>query len=237
MHKRLMIVDDEQAARLKLRQLLSHLPQWQIVAELNSGEALLQKLNETDVEVVLLDINMTGINGIDVLHQLNQQGFTGEVIFVTAYNSHAVAAFDAAATDYILKPINASRLQLALERAEQKLRAKQLSLEPQELVSHVGQRVRTVKVDAIDAIVTRNGVQEAWCGDQAYPLNTTLRDLENELPDHFLRVHRAAIVNRYRLAEAERWLNGRLLLRFVQSKLEVLTSRNGARQLKKHLKM
>lgn len=237
MRKRLMIVDDEQAARLKLRQLLSHLPQWQIVAELNSGEALLQKLNETDVEVVLLDINMTGINGIDVLHQLNQQGFTGEVIFVTAYSSHAVAAFDAAATDYILKPINASRLQLALERAEQKLRAKQLSLEPQELVSHVGQRVRTVKVDAIDAVVTRNGVQEAWCGDQAYPLNTTLRDLENELPDHFLRVHRAAIVNRYRLAEAERWLNGRLLLRFVQSKLEVLTSRNGARQLKKHLKM
>ncbi|MCH8502660.1 MAG: LytTR family DNA-binding domain-containing protein [Aliidiomarina sp.] len=237
MHKRLMIVDDEQAARLKLQQLLSHLPQWQVVAELNSGEALLQKLKETDAEVVLLDINMTGINGIEVLQQLNEQGFAGEVIFVTAYSSHAVAAFDAAAADYILKPINASRLQLALERAEQKLSAKQRSQEPQELVSHVGQRVRTVRMDSIDAIVTRNGVQEAWCGDQAYPLSTTLRDLEAELPEHFLRVHRAAIVNRYRLAEAERWLNGRLLLRFVQSKLEVLTSRNGARQLKKHLKM
>lgn len=237
MDKRLIIVDDEQAARLKLRQLMSEMPDWQVIAEVNSGDALMSTLAENDAEVVLLDINMPGMNGIDVLTTLNQQGFTGEVIFTTAYSSYAVAAFEGAAADYLLKPLNVSRLQLALERAEQKLQTKQLNQAQQELISQVGQRVRTVKVDTIDAIVTHNGVQEAYCGNQTYPLNATLRELETELPSHFLRVHRAAIVNRYRLTEVERWLNGRLLLRFIHSNLEVLTSRNGARQLKRHLKM
>lgn len=237
MHKRIIIVDDEQAARLKLRQLIAEMSDWNIVAETNSGEALLQKVSELDAEVILLDINMPGMNGIQVLNTLNEQGFAGEVVFTTAYSHHAVDAFENAAADYLLKPLNASRLQLALERAEQKLVARQLNQDQQELISQVGQRLRTIKVNTIDAIVSNSGVQEAYCGDQVYPLDLTLRELEAQLPGHFIRVHRGAIANRYRLAEAERWLNSRLLLRFVHSSLEVLTSRNGARQLKKHLRI
>lgn len=235
MAKQVVIVDDEQTARLKLRHLIDPLPNWKITAELSSGEALFEQLSKSSTDVVLLDIHMPGMNGIRVLQRLNQQGFAGEVIFTTAYSHHAIAAFDAAATDYVLKPVNPSRLQLALERAEQKLLAKTLPQSPQELVSRVGQRIRLIQVDAIDAIISSHGIQLAYCGNQTYPLNETLRELEALLPAHFLRAHRCAIVNRFRLLEAERWLNGRLLLRFMQSELEVLTSRSGARQLKKHL--
>lgn len=218
MNKRIMIVDDEYAARLKLRQLIAQLPTWDVTAELNSGSALLQALTETTADVILLDINMPGMNGIEVLNTLNEQGFTGEVIFSTAYSHYAVDAFAGAAVDYLLKPLDASRLQLALERAEQKLHVKQLEKAQQELMSQIGQRVRPVKVESIDAIVTCGGVQLAHCGEQTYPLEQTLRELEDELPPHFLRIHRGAIINRYRLREVERWLNGRLLLRFcIQS--------------------
>ena len=237
MTKRIVIVDDEQAARLKLRQLLANLPKWQIVAELNSGRALLETLNESATDVILLDINMPGMTGIEVLTTLNAQGFTGEVIFTTAHSRYAVDAFAEAAADYVLKPLDGNRLQLALERAAQKLHVKQLQQTQQELISHVGQRARPLKVEAIDAIVTQDGMQLAHSGSQIYPLEHTLKELANRLPPHFLRVHRGAIVNRYRLSEVERWLNGRLLLRFIHSDLEVLTSRNGARELKRHLKM
>ena len=237
MTKRIVIVDDEQAARLKLRQLLTSLSEWQIVAELNSGQALLETLNESAIDVVLLDINMPGMNGIEVLTTLNAQGFNGEVIFTTAHSRYAVDAFAEAAADYALKPLDGNRLQLALERAAQKLHVKQLRQAQQELISHVGQRARPLKVEAIDAIVTQDGIQLAHSGSQVYPLEHTLKQLADQLPPHFLRVHRGAIVNRYRLSEVERWLNGRLLLRFIHSDLEVLTSRNGARELKRHLKM
>ncbi|WP_417688552.1 LytR/AlgR family response regulator transcription factor [Pseudidiomarina sp.] len=237
MTKRLVIVDDEQAARMKLRQLLVGFPDWLVIAELNSGRALLETLDKSSIDVILLDINMPGMNGIEVLTTLNAQGFTGEVIFTTAHSRYAVDAFTEAAADYLLKPLDTNRLQLALERAAQKLKIKQLQQAQQELISHVGQRARPLKVEIIDAIVIQDGMQIAHSGSQTYPLAHTLKELESQLPPHFLRVHRGAIVNRYQLSEVERWLNGRLLLRFLHSNLEVLTSRNGARELKRHLKM
>jgi len=237
MVKSLFIVDDEYASRLKLSQLISAIPGWSIEAELKSGEALFSCLSETEPDVILLDINMPGLNGIDVLSRLNQQRCSSEVIFTTAHSRFAVEAFNGAAADYVLKPISLERLQLALERVAERLRLKHAQALPQTLISQVGHRIRNVNIEHIDAIITDNGTQVAYCGSKTYPLETTLRELEQQLPTHFLRVHRGAIINRLRLSEAERWLNGRLLLRFIHSELEVLTSRNGARHLKRHLKM
>lgn len=231
----LFIVDDEYASRLKLTQLISALPSWRIEAELKSGEELFQRLLTSQPDVILLDINMPGLNGIDVLAQLGQHHCNSEVVFTTAHSRYAVEAFDGAAADYVLKPISLERLQLALERVAERRRLKQAQTLPQTLISQVGHRMRNVKVEDIDAIIVDNGIQLAHCGAQTYPLDTTLTELEQQLPIHFLRVHRGAIINRLRLREAERWLNGRLLLRFIHSELEVLTSRNGARQLKRHL--
>jgi len=233
----LFIVDDEYASRLKLNQLISALPEWRIEAELRSGEELFQRLSESQPDVILLDINMPGLNGIDVLSQLNRQHCNSEVIFTTAHSRYAVEAFNGAAADYVLKPISLQRLQLALERVAERLRLKRAQTLPQTLISQVGQRMKNVGIEDIDAIIIDNGTQVAHCGSQTYPLDKTLTELEQQLPAHFLRVHRGAIINRLRLSEAERWLNGRLLLRFIHSELEVLTSRNGARQLKRHLTM
>lgn len=233
----LFIVDDEYASRLKLNQLISTLPGWRIDAELKSGKELFLRLSESQPDVILLDINMPGLNGIDVLSQLNQQHCNSEVIFTTAHSRYAVEAFNGAAADYVLKPINLERLQLALERVAERLRLKQAQTLPQTLISQVGQRMRNVGIEDIDAIIIDNGTLIAHCGSQTYPLDKTLTELEQQLPAHFLRVHRGAIINRLRLSEAERWLNGRLLLRFIHSELEVLTSRNGARQIKRHLRV
>jgi len=112
---RVLIVDDEAMARRRLVRLVSALPEITLVGELSSAEELLARAREGGVDLVLLDIDMGELSGLEAMRLLPEGGPL--VIFVTAHAEHAVAAFDAGAVDYVLKPVDAGRLKKALDRA------------------------------------------------------------------------------------------------------------------------
>jgi DNA-binding NarL/FixJ family response regulator len=116
---RVVIVDDEPLARARLSRLLSSLPQIEIVAECSSGSELIEFLSTTDVDALFLDIQMPGEDAFSILEQIPTP--YPDIIFVTAYNSHAVRAFEIEATDYLVKPISLDRLRLATDRLKPKL--------------------------------------------------------------------------------------------------------------------
>jgi DNA-binding NarL/FixJ family response regulator len=116
---RVVIVDDEPLARARLSRLLSSLPQIKIVAECCSGSELIEFLSTSDADALFLDIQMPGEDAFSILEQIPKP--YPDIIFVTAYNSHAVRAFEIEATDYLVKPISLDRLRLATDRLKPKL--------------------------------------------------------------------------------------------------------------------
>lgn len=121
---RVVVVDDEPLARRRLRDLLSESPGATLVAECSNGTNVVDVIVSTRPDVVLLDVEMPGRDGISVAELLRQMGDDGPVlIFVTAHAERAVRAFDVRAADYLMKPYSADRLRLALDRARELLRA------------------------------------------------------------------------------------------------------------------
>src|SRR5512140_1979204 len=116
---RVLIADDELLARKRLTRLVAALPEVELVGECASGEEVLARVREQKVDVLLLDIQMPGLTGLDAMALLPADG--PYVIFCTAHPDHAVQAFDVGAVDYVLKPIEAGRLQKAIERAAAQL--------------------------------------------------------------------------------------------------------------------
>src|SRR3712207_2319551 len=114
---RVLVVDDEPLAVERLQLLLARLPDVALVGTASDGEAALRIAEAVRPDLLLLDISMPGKDGIEVARALAGHGLTPGVIFVTAYDNFAVAAFDVAAVDYLMKPVNAERLERALERA------------------------------------------------------------------------------------------------------------------------
>jgi two-component system LytT family response regulator len=112
---RVLVADDELLARRRLLRLLGAMPDVEIAGECDSGEAVLARVRDGNVDVVLLDIQMPGLSGIEALQLMPADGPT--IVFCTAHPDHALDAFDAGAIDYVLKPVEAPRLRRALERA------------------------------------------------------------------------------------------------------------------------
>ncbi len=115
---RAVIVDDEPLARTRLKRLLSSIPKIKVLAECSSGSELIEFLATSDVDALFLDIQMPGEDAFSILEQIPLPH--PDIIFVTAYNSHAVRAFEVEATDYLVKPISLDRLRLATDRLEPK---------------------------------------------------------------------------------------------------------------------
>jgi two-component system response regulator AlgR len=197
-----LIVDDEAPARTRLKQLLTELGEHTVVGEAQNGEEALQLVTRVTPDVVLLDISMPGISGLETAHHLNALDKPPSVIFTTAYDEYAVAAFDARAIGYVLKPVRRERLQRALEHAA---RVKPAALERivagpglAERRNHVCARVRgELKLIPIHDI-------QYFHADQKYVrvhhrngqdlLDESLKMLEDEFAMEFVRIHRRALV-------------------------------------------
>ena len=123
---KILIVDDEKPARDRLRQLVEDLGGHDVVGEAGNGEEALSLTDELGPDVVLLDIRMPGMDGIETAHHLNTMSDPPAVVFATAYDEYAIDAFDARAIGYVLKPVRRERLERALEHA-QRLTASALS--------------------------------------------------------------------------------------------------------------
>ena len=216
---RALIVDDELPARKKLLMLLKGEPDVEVVAEASNGVDAIAAVEEHRPDVIFLDIQMPGMNGFEVVDALEHKDRT-LVVFVTAYDEHAVKAFEVHALDYLLKPFDRTRLRNCLERirAERRTDTSKLNellaeFRPREYLNRVvvktRGRVLLLKIDEVDWIETAANYVELHAGKQSYLLRETLNSLDEKLdPRQFVRVHRSSIVNLDRIQELQSWSHG-----------------------------
>lgn len=215
---RAIIVDDEPPARRRIRRLLADRPAYEVVEECASGAAAVEAVRRHRPQLLFLDVQMPGLDGFGVLSALGP-GVVPAVVFVTAYDEYAVAAFEAHALDYLLKPFDDERFEEALRRAELRLRerragalrAKLLALlettsdasrsEPPFAVRK-HDRILLVEVDEVDWIEAAGDYVRLHTGDASHLVRSTLHEVEDRLdPERFLRVHRSAIVRADRIRD------------------------------------
>jgi two-component system LytT family response regulator len=237
---RVLIADDELLARKRLTRLLSAMPGVEVAGECKTGDEVLARVAQGGIDVILLDIHMPGLSGLGAMALLPAGG--PYVVFCTAHASHAVAAFDVGAVDYVLKPIEAGRLQKALDRA----RGHRGHREPREPRAPGGPGATPDRL----AVSTRDGillvdprdVTHAVLESELVTLFTTsgrhltdftLQELEDALPrDDFVRVHRRAILNLAHVVRLEPQDTGGFLAR-TRTGHTVEVSRQSARSLRR----
>jgi two-component system LytT family response regulator len=206
---RTLIADDEAPARARLRQLLAPHTDIEIVGEAESGAQVMELAAETKPDLLLLDIQMPGLSGVDVCARLSNP--RPAIVFCTAFEEHAVDAFELAAVDYLLKPVSRARLAQALDRVralggapEEKapgLSSRGVSAPRRFLVKH-GERYVVVHESRVLFFASEGGLTYLICDGGRYSMDPGLNQLEEQLePDRFFRISRAALVNLSAVAE------------------------------------
>jgi two-component system, LytTR family, response regulator len=218
------VVDDEQLARDELGYLLGQLGGVEVIGQAGNGVEALTTIDHLHPDVVFLDVQMPGLTGFEVARRMLDTQNVSQIIFVTAYDQHAIAAFEVNAVDYLLKPFDADRLQHAIDRARtritsqsdtelaERLQALLASHEPRvvdRLVVRNGERFELVPLAAIDWVEAANNYVQLHCGLKQHLLGETLTSLERRLdPRQFLRVHRSRMVNTSRIVAVHLLMGG-----------------------------
>lgn len=201
-----LIVDDEQLARQRLRHMLSGMGQ-QVVGEAASGEQALQQTINSSPDVVLMDIRMPGMDGLEAAGYINQMDNPPAIIFTTAYSDHALKAFETHAVDYLLKPIKQERLANAISAAKRLTRAQIQRLrivDEGEIRSKICVKCRgSLELVPIEDIIYFKADQKyvtLKTDDHEYLIEESLKALEQEFNHRFLRIHRNALVSENHIA-------------------------------------
>ena len=212
---KVLIVDDEELARLRMRSLLADCasPAAEVAGEAGSAAEALHWLASNDADLVLLDINMPGLDGLQLAERLRASARPPRIVFITAHAGHALKAFEIDAVDYLTKPVRRARLQEALVRAAQRLdrpvpvpapAAPAIPAEQPVLV--VSDRGRVQRVPVADILYLKAELKYVTLRTpaHAYVLDDSLSDLEQRLGDSMLRIHRNALVARTAVTKLER---------------------------------
>lgn len=223
---RALLVDDEPLARERLRQMLQSESDIEVAAEAANGPEALTMLRRHRPDLVFLDIQMPGMDGFEVLRAL-EPGQLPQVIFVTAYDQHALRAFEVHALDYLLKPFKPARFRAALQRARETLARANLGDASKNLLALLGQSSRSeaehltripvktadrlvfVKTSQIDYIESAGNYVVLHAGKENHVVRETLSDLEAKLdPKSFLRISRSTLVNLEQIKELQPLFKG-----------------------------
>lgn len=216
MKPRLLIVDDEAPARIRIKMLLSDIEATcphQLVGEASSARQALDAISALRPDVLLLDVQMPEMTGIDLAVQLAGRPDAPAIVFVTAYDEHAVKAFEVHALDYLLKPVRATRLADAITHAAalrtqagQKLTALVADLPSARRHFSVQVRGRVILVPVADVLYCKAELKYVTLRtrEQAYLVEESLTSIEEEFSAHFVRVHRSALVARAAISGVER---------------------------------
>jgi len=243
---RAIIADDEHHLAEDLRRRLTVLwPELKIIAVVHDGIAAEQALTELKPDIAFLDIRMPGQSGLDAARSVS---VATRLVFVTAFDDHAVQAFEQAAVDYLLKPVSDERLQRCVERLQQgslfapdammtrlqKLLATPAKPEPLRwLRIQVGQTVRMVAVEEVCYFQSADKYTTVLTRDAELLLRTPLKDLIEQLdPDHFWQVHRGTVVNAKQIVSAHHDLLGKVSLSLKDRNESVAVSRSYAHLFK-----
>jgi two-component system LytT family response regulator len=250
MSLRTLIVDDEPLARQGIRLLLQNESDIVVVGECANGEEAMKIIQRETPALIFLDVQMPRMDGFALLEALPPEKLP-IIIFVTAYDQHAIKAFEVSATDYLLKPVKAARFREALQRARQQLQSRdtdtlnqrlQALLEaakpktsyPSQLSVKNGERTSFVRVSEIDYIEAAANYVILHVGQQNYMVRETLANLETRLsPKIFLRIHRSFIVNMARVIGMKPALQGEHVVALKSGKELPMT--RGVREIQQRL--
>jgi two-component system, LytTR family, response regulator len=257
---RVMVVDDEQLAREELCFLLGEAGSVEIVGQATDGVEALRMAGELRPDVVFLDVQMPGLTGFEVARRLIEADVPVQLVFVTAFDQYAIDAFTVNAVDYVLKPVDADRLEQTLERVRRRMASEKAARMPlsaadlervveavqarqgrrDQLAIRVGERFVLVQAEEVvhaslvdDAIIV---VTSTVSGTSNY---RTLDELQARLdPSIFWRVHRSHLVNITRIKEIVPWFSRNYLLKMKDPKAtEIPVSRSQTRRLREYLQL
>jgi two-component system LytT family response regulator len=222
---RTLVVDDEPLARERLTSLLSAEQDIEVVGQCRDGEEAVTAIVDHSPDLVFLDVQMPAMNGFEVIDAVGPERMP-LAIFVTAYDQHALRAFQVRALDYVLKPFDRERFQEALQRARAHIQRDEtgdlgrrlLALvkdlrrdqpKTDRLVVKSGGRLFFLRADEIDWIEASGNYVRLHVGTTSHLLRETMNAIEGRLdPEKFFRIHRSRIVNMERIQEMQPWLNG-----------------------------
>jgi two-component system LytT family response regulator len=246
MNARVLIVDDEPLARKRIRRFLADEPDIAAIDECGTGREAIQTVQEKSPDLLFLDIQMPGMGGFEVLQSIRADPMPF-VIFITAYDQHALKAFEVHALDYLLKPFTQERFQKALERARMQL-AKRGAQENEPGLTALIRKLRTeqtyvsrfmikssnrvvfIKTNEVDWIESAANYALLHAGDKTHLVRETMQALETKLcPRTFQRVSRSAIVNLERVKELQPLSKGQYVIILINGKQ--LTMTRGIRDL------
>jgi two-component system response regulator AlgR len=206
---KILAIDDEPLAIERLQILCTAIPDVQLIGTAHDGDAALRLIEALQPDLLLLDIAMPGMSGLELAQRLPAPAPL--VIFVTAYDKFAVAAFDVAAVDYLMKPIERERLARAIDRARDRIAERQGNATApaspwidEFWVPHRGEVIRISAVD-VQHVEAERDYMRLHCGNRSFLIHETISTLEKRLdPQRFLRIHRSTIVRRDMVARLVR---------------------------------
>ncbi len=244
---RVLVVDDEELARARIKELLADIPDVEVAGEAENGLRAVELVGELGPDVVILDIQMPGMGGFEVVEALTRVPL---VIFATAFDEYAIKAFEVNSVDYLLKPISRERLGEAIERArsllddtpqldDQMARLAGLirSRDMRRLPVMKGKKIVLVDLDDIVWIGVEDELVFVHTASEKYMMNATMAELESRLdPRVFFRSHRSSIVNLNHVREIVPWFSGKYkIVVDDEKKSELVLSRARAKGLREIL--
>lgn len=233
-----IIVDDEKLAREDLKSVLKEFNNVEVVGEADSAESAAALLKTIEPDILFLDIQMPGKTGFDLLAEVQT---SAKIIFVTAYDEYAIKAFEVSAQDYLLKPVNKSRIELALEHLEVSEESKSTHLNQLDyndtIFVMINNSYQFLKISTIIKIIAAGNYSEVYTnGKQKGLVLKSLREWENRLPgNQFVRVHRNSVINLEYVEKIEDWFNYSYKIHLKGIEGTVIMSRRYALKLKDKL--
>ncbi|MFP5441586.1 MAG: LytR/AlgR family response regulator transcription factor [Gammaproteobacteria bacterium] len=248
---KVLVCDDEQLARERLARLVSDMDGYEVVGEAVNGAEAVQRLSETDADIVLMDIRMPQMDGLEAAKLISQKKAPPAIIFCTAYDDHALQAFNVNAVGYLLKPVRREALAEALGKARSLNRVQLSALQQVNAANdqtHGKQRthisakthrgIELVPVDDIRYFLADQKYVTVRSGRGEVLIDETLKELEDEFGERFVRIHRNSLVARRFIDGLEQVSTGHYQVRLRDTEERLTVSRrhvSGLRRLLQHL--
>lgn len=241
---KLLIVDDEPPARDRLRRLLEEIGDCEIVAEAGNGEEALAKCSDAQPDVVLLDVRMPGLSGIEVARHIDSLEDPPAVIFTTAYDQYAVEAFETEAVGYLLKPVRKEKLAHALRHAgrisptrlAKVAQSAGIETRREQICARLGEQLRLIPVsDIYYFLADQKYITVRHKGGENL-IDESLKALGEEFAAEFVRIHRNALVAEKQISAVERTDDGQYVVRVRDCSVVLQVSRRHAAELLRRIR-
>ena len=246
----ILVVDDEKLARDRLVRMIQKRDDSHVVGEASTGREALQKIAQFKPDIVLLDIRMPDMDGLEAAQHIMHMEAAPAVIFCTAYSEHALEAFNAQAIGYLLKPVKADQLEQALNNARKLNKTQMSSLKTgmpavEEKKTYKGRKhisaktrlgLELVPVDEVRCFQADHKYVTAYHIHGEILLDDTLKDLEEEFGDRFVRVHRNSLVSLHHVEGMDKATEGQFALRLQGINIKPVISRRHVTELRARLR-